>query len=43
MLRMQGELNKGRVTTEFAYDGTSRGLHKERYCRMDIISELKCI
>ena len=30
-------------TTEFAYNGTSRGLHKERYCRIDIISELKCI
>ena len=32
-----------KVTTEFAYNGTSRGLHKERYCRIDIISELKCI
>jgi len=21
-----------KVTTEFAHDGTSRGLHKERYC-----------
>ena len=31
------------VTTEFAYNGTSRGLHKERYCRIVIISELKCI
>jgi len=33
----------GKVTTEFAYNGTSRELHKERFCRMDIISELKCI
>jgi len=32
-----------KVTTEFAYNGTSRGLHKERYCRIHIISELKCI
>jgi len=32
-----------KVTTEFAYNGTSRGLHKERYCRIDVISELKCI
>jgi len=32
-----------KVTTEFAYNGTSRRLHKERYCRIDIISELKCI
>jgi len=32
-----------KVTTEFAYNGISRGLHKERYCRIDIISELKCI
>jgi len=32
-----------KVTTEFAYNETSRELHKERYCRMDIISELKCI
>ena len=30
-----------KVTTEFAYNGTSRGLHKECYCRIDIISELK--
>jgi len=29
-----------KVTTEFAYNGTSRGLHKERYCRIDVISEL---
>jgi len=32
-----------KVTTEFAYNGTSGRLHKERYCRIDIISELKCI
>jgi len=32
-----------KVTTEFAYKGTSRRLHKERYCRIDIISELTCI
>jgi len=32
-----------KVTAEFAYNGTSRGLHKERYCRIDITSELKCI
>ena len=32
-----------KVTTEFAYNVISRGLHKERYCRIDIISELKCI
>jgi len=32
-----------KVTTEFAYNGTSRGLYKERYCGIDIISELKCI
>jgi len=25
-----------KVTTEFAYNGTSRGLHKERYCRMTL-------
>ena len=30
-----------KVTAEFAYNGTSRGLHKECYCRIDIISELK--
>jgi len=24
-----------KLTTEFAYKGTSRGLHKERYCRLD--------
>jgi len=32
-----------KVTAEFAYKGTSKGLHKERYCRIDVISELKCI
>jgi len=26
---------KSKLTTEFAYNGTSRGLHKERYCRID--------
>jgi len=30
-----------KVTTEFVYNGTSKGLHKERYCRIDIVSELK--
>jgi len=28
---------------EFAYNGTSRVLHNERYCRIDFISELKCM
>jgi len=32
-----------KVTTEFAYNGTSRGLYKERYCRIEVISELKCM
>ena len=32
-----------KVTTEFAHNGTSWVLHKEHYCRIDIISELKCI
>ena len=32
-----------KVTTEFAHNGTSRGLHEEHYCRIDIISELNCI
>jgi len=32
-----------KVTTEFAYNGISRGLHKERYSRIGIMSELKCI
>jgi len=31
------------LTTEFAYKGTSRGSHKERYCRIDDISDLKCM
>jgi len=30
-----------KVTTEFAYNGTSRGLHKKCYCRIDIISEFE--
>jgi len=30
-----------KVTTEFAYNGTSRRLHKERYCQIEVISELK--
>jgi len=32
-----------KVTTEFAYNVISRGLHKECYFRIDIINELKCI
>jgi len=32
-----------KVTTEFAHNGTSRGLHEENYCQIDTISELKCI
>jgi len=32
-----------KVTIEFAYNGTSNGLQFERYCAIDIISELKCI
>ena len=32
-----------KVTTEFAYNGTSRRLYKERYCRIKVISELKCM
>ena len=31
------------VTTELAYNGTSRGLHKERYYRIDVSNELKCM
>jgi len=31
-----------KVTTEFAENGTSRVLYKERYCRIEVISELKC-
>jgi len=34
---------KSKVTTEFAYNSTSRGLHKEYYCRIDVISEMKCM
>jgi len=30
-----------KVTTEFAYNGTSRGLHKERYCRIDVIKRIE--
>jgi len=32
-----------KIATEFAHNGASRGLHKEHYCRIDIISELKWI
>ena len=32
-----------KVTTGFAYNGTSRGFYKERYCRIEVISELKCM
>ena len=33
-----------KVTTEFAYSGTFRGLQYERYCWIDVISELlKCM
>jgi len=32
-----------KATTEFAYNGTSRGFYKERYCRIEVISELKCM
>jgi len=32
-----------KVTTELAYNGTSRGLYKERYCGIEVISELKGI
>ena len=32
-----------KAITEFAYKGTSRGLFKERYCRIEVISELKCM
>jgi len=30
-----------KVTTEFADNGTSRGLYKEGYCRIEVVSELK--
>jgi len=36
-------LSTTKVTTEFAYNGTSRGLHNQRYCRIDVSSELKCM
>jgi len=32
-----------KVTTEFACNGTSRGLHNEHYCPIDVSSELKCM
>jgi len=32
-----------KVTAEFACSVISGRLHKERYCRIDVISELKCI
>jgi len=32
-----------KITTEFADIGTSRGLQYERYCRIAVISELKCM
>ena len=32
-----------KVTTEFAYNSTSTGLRYERYCQIDVISELKCM
>ena len=32
-----------KVTTDFAYKGTSRRLHKGRYWRIEVISELKCM
>jgi len=28
-----------KTTTVFALHGTSKGLHKERYCRIDVIDE----
>ena len=30
-----------KVTTEYADNGTSRGLYKERNCRIEVIIELK--
>jgi len=37
---MQGTpQHASKVTTEFTYGG----LNKERYCRNDVISELKCM
>ena len=32
-----------KVTTEFAYNGHCRRLHQERYCRIEVMSELKCM
>jgi len=32
-----------KANTEFAYNGTSKELQYERYCRIDVISELKCM
>jgi len=32
-----------KVSAEFAYNGTSRELQYERYWRIDVISELKCM
>jgi len=32
-----------KANAEFAYNSTSRVLHKKRYCRNDVISELKCM
>ena len=36
-------LELSKVTTEFAYNGISRGLYKEPYCQIEVISELKCM
>jgi len=32
-----------KASTEFAYNSTSRGMYEERYCRIEVISELKCM
>jgi len=32
-----------KVATDFAFKGTSRRLHKGRYWRIEVISELKCM
>jgi len=32
-----------KITTEFAYNGISRRWHKQRYCRIEVINELKCM
>ena len=37
----QGKQGNYRIC--LGYNGTSRGLHKERYCRIDVMSELKCM